>query len=357
MSWNGDMLRMTRRASGMTQEDVIAALDGMITQAALSRYEASLRAPESDAIVDALARALGVTGRFLRAGERTFPMVSSTAHMRRQSTVSPPVWKDLEARLNLHRLHWSMLVDDIDITPQLQIPTFDDPSEIAPNAAAIFVREKWRMPLGPVEHLVGWLEAAGAIVIIEDYGTERVDGMSQWIGSWPVISLNERAPADRRRLTLAHELGHLVLHNQTPSVDAEDEANAFAAEFLMPTVEIRPLLKSGGFALGRLADLKQQWGVSMQALFERAYRLGLATAEDRKRFYQTLNARRWKKTEPGSELIPLETPRFQAHLVESLLERGLTRTDVAHMAGFADSEYASSILAEASPARRRLTIV
>jgi Zn-dependent peptidase ImmA (M78 family) len=356
MTWNGDILRMTRRASGMTQEDVISAMGDKITQAALSRYESSLREPESDEILEALASALSVTSRFLRAGERTYPMVSATAHMRRQTTVSPAIWKDLEARLNVHRIHWSLLVEGIDIAPELQIPTFDEAADIDPADAAVFVREKWRMPLGPVENLVGWLEAAGAVVIVEDYGTDRIDGMSQWIGPWPVISLNAQAPADRRRLTLAHELGHLVLHNSTPSLNAEDEATSFAAEFLMPTVEIRPLLKSGGLSLGRLGDLKIQWGVSMQALFERAYRLGLASQDERKRFYQTLNARRWKKVEPFSEHVAFETPKFGKHLVESLLGRGLSRSDVAHMAGFADFE-GSVLLSNDDQHRFKLSIV
>jgi Zn-dependent peptidase ImmA (M78 family) len=356
MTWNGDILRMTRRAAGKTQEDLVEELEGRITQAALSRYESSLREPESDEILEGLARALGVTTRYLRAGETTSPMISATAHMRRQKTVTPAVWKDLEAQLNVHRVHWSLLVEGIDIIPQQQIPTFEDPSETAPEDAAVFVREKWRMPLGPVENLVGWLESAGAVVVLEDYGTDRVDGMSQWVGPWPVISLNSRAPVDRRRLTAAHELGHLVLHNTTPSLEAEDEANRFAAEFLMPTAEIRPLLKTGGLSLGRLADLKVAWGVSMQAIFERAYRLGLASSDERRRFYQTLNARRWKKVEPYSEHIPDERPRFARHLVDALLDRGLSHADVAEMAGLTDF-HGSPLLSGPENGLPRLSLV
>jgi Zn-dependent peptidase ImmA (M78 family) len=347
MSWNGDILRMTRRAAGKTQEQLVEELGGRVTQAALSRYESSLREPESEEILEGLARALGVTARFLRAGENTYPMISATAHMRRRTTVSPAIWKDLEAQLNVHRVHWSLLVDGIDITPQRHIPTFEDPADAAPEDAAVFVREKWRMPLGPVENLVGWLEAAGAVVVVEDYGTDRVDGMSQWIGPWPVISLNSRAPTDRRRLTAAHELGHLVLHNTTPSLEAEDEANRFAAEFLVPTVEIRPLLKTGGLSLGRLADLKMQWGVSMQAIFEHAYRLGLVGSDERRRFYQTLNARRWKKSEPYSEHIPEEAPRFARHL---------SKADIAEMAGLTDF-HGSPLLAGPDTDRPRLSLV
>ncbi|MGH3763554.1 MAG: ImmA/IrrE family metallo-endopeptidase [Pseudonocardiaceae bacterium] len=63
------------------------------------------------------------------------------------------------------------------------------------------------MPIGSVSHLIRWLEAAGCLVIEEDFGTTRVDGLSQWIGDHPVILINSGLLADRKRLTLAHELG------------------------------------------------------------------------------------------------------------------------------------------------------
>ncbi len=97
-----------------------------------------------------------------------------------------------------------------------------------------------------------------------DFGTRRVDGLSQWVGDHPVILFDDAAPPDRVRLTLAHELGHLVLHAAAMSVDdVEAEANAFAAEFLMPAEVVRPSLRN--LKIGRLIDLKCEYGVSMQA--------------------------------------------------------------------------------------------
>ena len=119
-----------------------------------------------------------------------------------------------------------------------------------------------------------WLEAAGCLIIAEDLGTSRVDGLSQWIDDYPIIMVNSSAPTDRFRLTVAHELGHMVLHSAFPALnDMESEANAFAAEFLMPEDVIRPQLRN--LKIGRLLDLKREYGVSMQALVERAYHLSL----------------------------------------------------------------------------------
>lgn len=55
----------------------------------------------------------------------------------------------------------------------------------------------------------------------------------------PCIFLNRSQPADRLRFSLAHELGHLIMH-RVPTLQMEEEANAFAAAFLAPAKDIRP---------------------------------------------------------------------------------------------------------------------
>uniref|UniRef100_UPI000A5CA4A8 ImmA/IrrE family metallo-endopeptidase n=1 Tax=Vibrio campbellii TaxID=680 RepID=UPI000A5CA4A8 len=69
-----------------------------------------------------------------------------------------------------------------------------------------------------------------------------IDAMSQRIDGMPVLFfVNVNAPADRLRHTLAHELGHMVLHTITFADDdeMEQEADAFAGAFLVPADEIR----------------------------------------------------------------------------------------------------------------------
>lgn len=330
MSGIGDVLETLRRARGLTQADLCAEAE--VTQAALSRYENDQRMPD-DEVLDRLARSLGVSKRFLTRDHAVRGALAVDAHMRRQRTTKASAWRRLEARLNAYRLHVSVLFEDVSMRAEQSVPTFD-PIDTTPTQAALMVRAQWRLPVGPVRHLIRWLEAAGCVILEEDFGTSRIDGLSQWIGDHPVLLLNAAAPVDRKRLTLAHELGHLVLHNGVATEDPEREANEFAAEFLMPAHVIKPDLRPA--TLGHLRDLKRVWGVSMQALFERAYSLKQVSATDRTSFYKSMNARGWKTTEPDSDLLAPELPQLIAAIGDTLRAKGLSDEEIAELAGFSE---------------------
>lgn len=324
----GEVLETARRAQGYTQAE-LAELAG-VTQAALSRYEHDMREPEPE-VLGRLAEALGVTVSFLRYSGRARGGMAVDAHMRRRQTAPPSVWRRLEARLNMYRMHSSHLFEEVSLRSEQRIPTFD-PFDTDATTAARLVRMQWRMPVGPVRQLVRWLESAGCLLIGEDFGTSRVDGLSQWVDDHPVILYNTQAPTDRLRLTLAHELGHLALHSSDVTDDVEADANAFAAEFLMPAEYVRPLLRN--LKTGRLLDLKAEYGVSMQALVERAYHLQLLTPTQRTSMYKMFSARGWRTQEPGSDYMPPERPELAAAIGRDLAARGLTSADIATMAGF-----------------------
>ncbi|NAZ80574.1 ImmA/IrrE family metallo-endopeptidase [Kineococcus sp. R8] len=349
MSKLGVVIETTRRARGLTQAEL--AEGAGVTQAALSRWENDLREPDADNL-DQLAKALGVTPRFLAYAGRPEAAMAVDAHMRRRQTAKPTVWRQLEAELNVLRMHASLIFEEVHLQSQMRIPTFD-PIEVRASDAARLTRMQWRMPVGPVRNVVRWLEAAGCLVIERDFGNSRVDGLSQWVSDTPVIFMNSSVPTDRKRLTMAHELGHLVLHHEEMTPSLEDEANEFAAEFLMPMEVIRPQLRS--LKIARLGDLKREWGVSMQALVERAYRDDLMTKEARTNFYKTMSIRGWRTVEPFSDELPPEEPELPAYIGKLLIERGLTPDDVAQMAGFDSAR--NNVLLPISTATRHMRLV
>lgn len=331
MSDLGEVITTARLAHGLTQAELANAAG--ITQAALSRYENGLRHPDKDSL-NAIAKCLKVTADFLLHAERARAGMAVDAHMRRRATAPPRVWRKLEAQLNMYRWHASSLFEEVTLRAEQQVPTFD-PFEIPPEDAARLVRQQWKMPIGPVRTLTKWMESAGCLLISKDFGSTRVDGLSQWIRDCPVVMLNSTSPIDRLRLTIAHELGHLVLHSSAiGSDDIEAEANAFAAEFLMPADVIRPSLRN--LKLGKLLDLKREYGVSMQALVERAFQLDLIGRAQRTNLYKSFSARGWRTREPGSDELPSEQPEFPKVIADSLIKRGLNEREIAQIAGFSD---------------------
>lgn len=324
----GDVILTLRRAANMTQDELASALN--VTQVTLSRWENDLRTPDVESL-EKIGEVLGVTAEFLQHDFRLRGAIAADAHMRRQKTTKPSDWKRVEARLNSHRMHTTFLLERVPMSPPNHVIQID-PEEHSPSEAAAMLRAAWRLPIGPIRNLTRWIESAGIIVVEEHFGTHRIDGMSQWASDHAVIVINSGLPTDRKRLTLAHELGHLVLHSYYMDSDVEDQANEFAAELLMPEHVIKPELVN--LTLGKLSQLKKVWGVSMQAIFERAYRLGRATPEERGKFYRQLNSRGWKTKEPGSEDLPAEKPSLAISLRDKLSGSGLTAKEISRLTGF-----------------------
>jgi len=334
----GDVIVAARLARGLKHLDLVDALG--VSQGALSRYENNLRTPD-DAILGKLGTVLGVTVPFMRHSFRLQGALAADAHMRRRKSTKASQWRTAEARLNLLRMRSAFLFERLPMTVDNYVPTFD-PGETQPASAARLVRAQWRMPIGPVRDLTRWMESAGVLVVEEDMGTQRIDGLSQWAADYPVVMLNSSLSPDRKRLTLAHELGHLVLHNTFVDEDLEQQANDFAAELLMPEHVIAPALRS--LTMGRLLELKGEYGVSMQAVFERAFRMGRVSRDERTKFYRAMNARGWKVEEPGAERVALERPRLARLAGERLREAGLSDSEIAELTGVTDVAHASPFI-------------
>lgn len=328
----GEAIEAARRANGLTQAQ--AADASGITQTALSRYETGERKPESD-ILERLAGALGVTSDLLLGADRIRGAMAVDAHMRKRKTAKPTIWRQLEAKLNIYRLHTRHLFEEVSMQADQIIPRYD-PLETTPEDAARLTRMQWRMPVGPVRDIVAWMESAGCVIFEEDFESARVDGLSQWVNDYPIVLLNTDSPPDRRRLTLAHELGHLCLHSVEVTEDMESEADRFAAEFLMPADVIRPSLRN--LTEGRLFDLKREWGVSMQALIERAYGLKVLSGTHRTTLYKKFSARGWRTREPISDELPDERSTLTGRIGDLLAEKGLTLSEIARLAGFDESQ-------------------
>jgi Zn-dependent peptidase ImmA (M78 family)/transcriptional regulator with XRE-family HTH domain len=172
------------------------------------------------------------------------------------------------------------------------------------QALAALVRREWQLGNGPIANLVALLEEKGVVVKELDFRTERIDSRSvRTANGLPVIFINRLLKGDRRRYSLAYELGRLLLAPQ--GTEETHEANVFAASLLMPEEAMRPDF-AGGVTLPLLATLKKKWKVSMIALLYRADDLGLLTPNQKRYLLQQFNQAGIRRHEPEELDIPAE---------------------------------------------------
>ncbi|HEY8283577.1 MAG TPA: ImmA/IrrE family metallo-endopeptidase, partial [Chloroflexota bacterium] len=185
----------------------------------------------------------------------------------------------------------------------------------------------WRLGEAPIESVTQSAETHGAVVIAWSHDEGDLDGLSAWVnGTTPLAVVNDRIPADRRRFTLAHEFGHMLMTTASDETGAAEEqfAQRFAAAFLVPgSVAIQELGKRRRhLSLREIALLKQKYGLSMLGWIHRAYELEIINPGLYHTLYRTFVARGWKKVEPVA-FHGEETPTRLEQLTARALAEGI----------------------------------
>jgi Zn-dependent peptidase ImmA (M78 family)/transcriptional regulator with XRE-family HTH domain len=310
-----DRLRQARELRGLTQTALARQVG--VHPSAIAQLETG-RIQPSPEVLDALSRATGFPPTFftrpsgppLPPGSLRFrARAAMTARQRRQA------WWYAQT---LYELMASMAAQTEYPVPRLPRLAGD------PVAAAAVTRQALGLPPDqPIGPLIRTLERHGVWVLAIPVPLPRRDACSAWAGgdgATPVIVVAATAAGDRRRFSVAHELGHLVLHHIPEGAPhaLEQQADAFAEAFLLPEAAMREALVPP-ITLTTLADLKTHWGVSLQALIRRARTVGMISQSQSRALYAQLGARGWRTREPIA--VPVERPRALRQLAELLYGR------------------------------------
>lgn len=355
---NPDLMRVARQLRGLQQGEAAARLG--ISQAMLSRVENRLVAFADD-LLQRAAEAYELPPSFFVQTDTVFGAPVSVHPMwRKRASVGARELDQLVAELNVRLMHLRRLLQAAEIEATYPIPLH--PAEDDDDAARIagLVRAQWRMPAGPVHNLTRIAESAGIVVVHSDMAGAAIDGVTFAVpGLPPLVVLNAAQPADRMRFTLAHELGHLVMHRRKPTRLMEEQANEFASSFLMPAADIRPYL-SRRIDLRLLAELKPFWRVSMAALLVRARTLGLLAYNQERYLWQQFSMAKIRQSEPPELDFPREAATVLPDLVGAHIQQlGYSVADLAAMVHARPDEFGKlyGIAAAAAPAVPYLRIV
>jgi len=211
------------------------------------------------------------------------------------------------------------------------------------ESAARELRERWALGSAPIVNLLGLLENNG-IKVYETRGVEGFEGLSGRFGFVPFVAVGMENPPDRLRFTAAHELGH-VLCDFASGEKPESECHAFGAALLLPRTALEKVFRPARrkVTLGDLGEIKEAYGVSLQAIMYRAHALGYISDRQLRSFRETLKARGWLVEEPVAYTGQERATRFRRLLHYAVSADILDVARAAEMAGVTVEELEKEI--------------
>ncbi|MEL6768266.1 MAG: XRE family transcriptional regulator [Pseudomonadota bacterium] len=328
-----------RDSRGLTQ----ISLSDLIgkTSSTISRWESGDQSPELEAL-KALAEATRLPVAFFL---KPFNAHGDAPMFFRSLTSATTVGERKRASV---RLRWAQdislsLQEWVDL-PDVDLPSIDvrDHRDIRDEdieRLANECRARWNLGNGPLSDVLLVIENAGIVVVREEVGTSKMDGVSNWSAADArpyMLIARDKATAVRSRMDAAHELAHLVLHRGISSKslnsaadfkEIERQAFYFAGAFLMPAETFAAEIWSP--SLNTLVALKERWKISVAAMIMRCSSLGIVEGEYGQRLWKHYSARGWRKEEPFDDVFEPEQPRLLSRSVKLLIdERVRTRNDL-----------------------------
>lgn len=349
VAFNPRMLTLARESRGWTQR-TLEERSG-VSQGYISKIEKGLKEPAPEKL-EALAGALGYSVEVLALDD---PIMGVDALFNRMlKTIPVTKLRQDQALVNLRRIQTRRLLRGIEFDSPNAFPRLDVEEVGGPAEAARIVRRAWRLPFGPIASVVACLEDAGGVVVPMRFATTRVSAAALWPreDERPMFFINSDHGGERQRFSLSHELGHMVMHD-VPEPEYEEQADRFAAEFLMPEQEIRPQLEAHRLNLARLVDIKTHWKVSMASVVHRAEDLGVVTERQARSLWQMLTVRGFRKR----ELFPIEPE--QPTLLRSAIslhqqEHRYSASELAAVTLVREREFSTTFPVAAGGGHRRL---
>jgi Zn-dependent peptidase ImmA (M78 family)/DNA-binding XRE family transcriptional regulator len=313
----GPQLERARRAAGFTQDDVAASLG--VSRAMISYWEANTRVPNEVQ----LAALASLYRRQPNDFYETAPIDEKADEARmlyRRAAVelTAAAQRGIGAFVDF-LADYAKLADQCGVnlrgmtqSPFLLVPGFESADDARRKAEE--VRAHLRIGLGPVADVDKICEQLGITVYRSQLGNDLSKTISGAFFNHPRIGFSILVNLDmtpgRRRFTLAHELGHALLHSDGDSIvvsgpkrDAREKfADIFAGEFLMPSEGIRRAIEEFGAGGPRIDDPADV--IHLQRYFNVSYVTALVRLRQARLLTKT-NFERFKSAQPVA---------FAAHL-------------------------------------------
>ena len=325
-NFNGEQLKKARIYRGYTVGE-LAELSGYQRQT-ISMYENKKSTPIDASVVFNLSRVLNFPPQFFT--DQTINIDSGSTYFRALLTTNKKYRSQQEQKMEFVAALYSFIQEYVDF-PELNLPEF--PQNASPEEAASILRKHWGLGDRPISNLIYTAEENGIIVTSFKTETDDVDAFSKMIEingeqRYFIGYSSNKTSAARIHFDVAHELGHICLHDWSEDVETlskeefkerEEQAHRFAAAFLLPESTFRNEIIRSPYSLPYYKQLKQKWKVSMAAMIRRAYTLDIITSDDYQILVRTMQRRSIWKNEPLDDILITAEPSLLRTSVTMLL--------------------------------------
>ncbi len=323
-------LKEARLFRKMTLADLAQAVG--VNKQAISQFENCKSSPEPMTL-RRIADALGFPYSFFVETEDVSTIGNTYFRALYSSKKKDLAAQQIKAKY-VAKIH-SVLSSKVKFKP-LNLPHFDADKTITIEDIAMQTRQYWNLGEAPIANMVSLLERNGIIVGEFATNSRGIDAFYQYYeeGGHPtycVILGTDKKSFYRRQFNCAHELGHILLHERYSDLneidreefrEREDQANAFAAAFLLPEKAFGNDVAAYPNRLSHYVELKKKWNVSIMAMIMRAYSLGYLSSNQYSYLMRQMSTRGYRQIEPLDNSIEYKHPCALKQSINLLLTKG-----------------------------------
>ena len=328
--FNGERLKKARIYRGLTVAE-LAERVGCQRQT-LSMYEISKSQPTDKTVIARLAQELDFPVKYFY--ESSNASASGTVYFRSLLTTNKKYRSEQIVKMDYLSQIYSLLQDYV-VFPEFT--PLDLPNNAMPEQAAYALRDAWGLGRDPIDNIISITEQHGILVTSFSTSTNDVDAFSQFIevdnaSTYIIAYSNNKTSAARIHFDIAHELGHICLHEWSEDIEEltkeefkrrEREANDFAAAFLLPEDTFKKDAEAGPQTIAYYKQLKKKWKVSIAAMIRRAEKLNIITKEEYQALIRIMQRRGQRKEEPLDDVLITAAPALLKASVMMLLQENV----------------------------------
>lgn len=327
-SFNGKRLKTARTLKGMSISELAEALD--LQRQTVSMYESGKISNPDFPKVQRMSQLLNFPIDFFLGSDTELVKAAPSTYFRSLLTTNKKYRYEQEIKISFVTTIYAYLTEYVTF-PHVNLPDVCDTDNI--EDIAIKLRECWNLGYGPIDNLIFYAEKNGIILTSVETSTNDIDAFSQKIyindeERYIVALSKNKSTAARLHFDVAHELGHIMLHdweddieNISPSEfrDREQQANDFASAFLLPKETF--IKEVGAYAdkLNYYIELKKKWKVSIAAMIRRAKNLELISYDKYQALMRQMQKMGIRKCEPLDDILVTAQPSLLKTAVEMLI--------------------------------------